>query len=79
MAGEKDFLAQIAAIDAALPADGAAAFAAPSKDELCKIFNKIKGPIEGILPFVELIPIYGKAIAKALRLLLQFGAVVCPS
>jgi hypothetical protein len=80
MANDQNFLQAVSAIDGAISdqiSDGAA-LAAPSTDELCRIFNTIKGPIKAIPPFVEMIPVYRKAIAKALRLLLQFGEAVCP-
>jgi hypothetical protein len=74
---DREFLEAVSGIDQALP--DTKGFAPPSQEEICRIFNEIKGKINAILPFVEMIPVYGKAIAKALRLLLQLGEAVCPA
>jgi len=76
MATNQEFLQAVSAIDDAISEQRDLAL--PSTGELCAIYKTIKGPVSTILPIVELIPVYGKAIAKALRLLLQFGDTVCP-
>lgn len=77
MANNQEFLRSIEAIDAAVPDSAGKELALPDLGELCKVFNKIKGPLEVIIPIIELIPVYGSAVAKALRLLLSFGSKVC--
>ncbi|MGK2286166.1 hypothetical protein [Pedomonas sp. V897] len=74
MSNDKQFLDAINQIDAVLGEDKDFA----GVEDLCKLFNQIKGVIETILPFIDKIPVYGSTMAKALRLLLQLGSLVCP-
>jgi hypothetical protein len=72
------FLQAVEEIDAVLPDERAELAVTASFDDLCELFNRVKGPVENILPVVEHIPVYGSTIAKALRLLLQLGNLACP-
>jgi hypothetical protein len=67
---EKAFLEALRSVDAA---------AAPkTREDLCAIYKRVKPVLEGILPFIELIPVWGKAAAKAIRLLMQGLDTLCP-
>jgi hypothetical protein len=52
----------------------------PEEDsgQLCEKYRKVRPFIEGALTFIEKIPIYGKAIAGAIRLLLGIADMDCP-
>jgi type IV secretory pathway VirB2 component (pilin) len=56
-----------------------AAAAAPTPQELCKIYNGIKGPLGVILPVIKLIPVYGAAVAGGIQLLMGIADKLCPT
>lgn len=78
MEGDREFLESLQSVDQALAGQGAGAESLAGVD-LCGVYNKIKGPLGIIIPIVERIPLYGKTIASALRLLQQFGDQYCPA
>jgi len=47
--------------------------------ELCKLYQKVKGPLNVVLPWIEKIPVYGKAAVSAIRLLMQIADNLCPA
>jgi hypothetical protein len=49
-----------------------------TREDLCALYKRVKPILEGILPFIELIPIWGKGAAKAIRLLMRGLDVLCP-
>lgn len=78
MSNDSTFLSNIKKIDDAIPSESAAEpLKAPDLGEICKIVAKIKGPLNAILPVIELLPVYGSVVAKSLRLLLQVSDVAC--
>jgi hypothetical protein len=50
-----------------------------SKEDLCGVYRKVKPILEGILPFIELIPVWGKRAASAIRLLMKGLDALCPA
>jgi hypothetical protein len=78
-AAEKDALqalnkiSQVAARAQAAPA----ARAAVDIKNLCKTYNQIRPLLERALPLIERIPVYGKKIADAIRILMQIADVAC--
>jgi hypothetical protein len=80
MASDPEFLSNVKTLESAFDEKGfAPGLAGIDPKELCKIYDKIKGPLDFIIPIVEKIPVYGKAIAQALRLLKMFGDSICTS
>jgi hypothetical protein len=69
---EKQFFEAIDRVDAM------ASTAAVGKEDLCKIYKAVKPILEGILPFIELIPGWGKKAAAAIRLLMKGLDALCP-
>lgn len=83
MSNDAEFSAAVAAIESNLFDTGEAAFAEglesglPSKADLCAKYNKIKPFLETILPVIEKIPMFGKAVAGAIRLLMMIADSLC--
>jgi surfactin synthase thioesterase subunit len=46
-------------------------------EDLCSIYKKVRPILTAILPFIELIPIWGKKVAAAIRLLMKALDAVC--
>ncbi len=46
---------------------------------LCALYRRFRGPLEIVIPVIELVPIYGRAIARALRLFMKLADVLCPA
>jgi hypothetical protein len=53
--------------------------ALPDPKQLCDTYNKIKGPLNVILPIIGFIPVYGAAVAGALKTLKGIADKLCPS
>jgi hypothetical protein len=66
----------MAALDAL---DKVEAREAITKDDLCGVYKRVKPILSGILPFIELIPVWGKKAADAIRLLMRGLDVLCPA
>ncbi|MDP9177770.1 MAG: hypothetical protein M3O61_08825 [Gemmatimonadota bacterium] len=46
---------------------------------LCRDYQRIKSFLEKALPFIEKIPMWGKQIAAAIRLLMGIADTLCPA
>lgn len=49
-----------------------------STADICNVYKKVKPVLTGILPFIELIPVWGKRAAAAIRLLQKGLDMLCP-
>lgn len=65
-------------LEAAFGPETAGLEALPNLGDMCKIYQRIKGPLERILPLLELLP-WGATVAKAIRLLIKVADTVCPA
>jgi hypothetical protein len=45
---------------------------------LCAAYLEVKPTIEATLPLIEKIPVYGKTIAKSIRMLISLADLACP-
>lgn len=50
-----------------------------SKDDLCGVYRRVKPILERILPFIELIPVWGSRAATGIRLLMKGLDALCPA
>jgi hypothetical protein len=46
--------------------------------DICPLYQKVRPILEGILPFLKLIPVYGQTIAEALTALMAVLDKLCP-
>ena len=76
MANDREFLDNISQIDAALSSSDAQ-LTGQDIGQICEVINRVRKPLESVLPIIEMIPVYGKTIARALKLLLQLSTTVC--
>ena len=53
------------------------AVAALSLKDLCKLYDKIKGPLQLVLPWIEKVPLWGKRVADAIRILMRLAETAC--
>jgi len=60
---------------AAAPARAAAI---PDPRQLCETYSKIKGSLKLLLGVIELVPVYGAAVARGLRILMGIADQLCP-
>ncbi len=78
---DAEFLHALAAFDAP-PTDfarmGISVTAAPSLGDICAIYKKVKPILNGILPFLGLIPVVGAPTAAAIRALMLVLDTLCP-
>ncbi len=51
--------------------------ALPSKEELCKVYHKVRPIIEVALPWLRRIPLYGSGIAAAVEFLVKVADLLC--
>ncbi len=51
--------------------------AAITGNDLCGIYEKVKPIINGVLPFLKLIPVYGATVAEALTALMTVLDMTC--
>ena len=51
--------------------------AAVDLKQLCKVYQQAKPWIETALPLIGKIPVYGKPIAAAIRMMMQIADVAC--
>lgn len=72
---QQDDAAFLKALD---DAEGLRVSATASIADICTIYKKIKPILDRILPFIELIPIWGKRAADAIRLLQRGLDTLCP-
>ena len=80
-AGDREFLQAISAFDPGMQtADFAASpfAAAPSLSDVCSIYKKVKPILNGILPFLGLIPHVGAPAAGGIKALMTVLDTICP-
>ena len=53
--------------------------AAVDLKQICKVYQQIKPWLETALKLVEKIPVYGKKVAAAIRILMKIADAVCPA
>lgn len=52
---------------------------AMSAGDLCKVYGKIKTPLTFLVPLIEKVPIWGKRVADAIRILMSIADTACPT
>jgi hypothetical protein len=74
-ASDRAFLSSVNRLDAALRKADAIG---KDAEALCTLYHKTIRPLLlRVLPIVQLIPIYGKTIAKAIRFLMKIADLLC--
>jgi hypothetical protein len=72
------FEAALAGLNKDLPGGKGGKSIAASKADPCDTYRRIKPYLQAILPFVEKVPMWGKRIADAIRLLMKIADAACP-
>jgi hypothetical protein len=75
MGDDKDFLGSIDVIERGI--SNSLEISSMDEKELCEVYEKIKKPLEAVLPYIEKIPGFGSAVASAIRILMAIANSAC--
>jgi len=79
MATDIEMLKALDKIESIVEKQGMDKLAVPTAKALCADYGKIKKYLEISLPLIDKIPVYGKKIAGAIRLLMTIADAICPA
>lgn len=75
MTENNDFLNSIREIERSISGDSE--ISSMDTKNLCEVFNRIKAPLETVLPYIEKIPGFGSTVASAVRILIAIASSAC--
>lgn len=76
---DRQFLSALDSIDAELSAASPQGLQDLDGGQLCATYRKIRGFLQGIIPVIKLIPVWGGKLAAALTFLMTLADTVCPA
>lgn len=76
---DRQFLECIDGLDQALSEGGPPAMKTLDLDGTCQTYLRIRPFLEQLLPWIGRLPLYGRSIAEAIRLLMKLADLACPT